>query len=88
MTAVAIRVTRYACPYCHRSRSKRDAAEAHVARCFRNPAAQGCKTCASYQMAEGGSHLTGYPGCGESCEAALDISAGLRTGCELWERQP
>jgi hypothetical protein len=89
MTAIAIRVTRYQCPHCHRTRSTRRAAEAHIARCFKNPEARSCKTCAAYQPPEGPDYSESgrpiYPGCAESCHGGVDISGGLKVGCEHWE---
>lgn len=79
------RVVRYICPFCKRGRSDRSAAWAHVARCFRNPAARSCKTCAAYQPVERSDYNTGYPGCSEGCHAGNDISARLPVGCDDWE---
>lgn len=42
---VAIRVTRYRCPFCNRSHSKRAGILPHIPRCWHNPAGRGCGTC-------------------------------------------
>lgn len=85
MALQARHVIRYVCPFCHRGHSKVSAGERHLSRCWRNPAAHGCKTCASYQPAEKAEyHPYGYPGCAEGCDAGLTVP---RAGCELWERK-
>jgi hypothetical protein len=83
-TIEVVKVTRYRCPHCGRTRSKPGAAAAHVARCFKNPAARSCKTCGAYQPPEPGDD-TGYPGCPEGCDAGEDISQGIKTACPSWE---
>ncbi len=42
---LVIQVTRYQCPHCRQSRSKKTAAIAHIGRCWKNPAVRACKTC-------------------------------------------
>lgn len=51
---IPIRVTRYQCPDCRRTHSKKAAATAHIARCWHNPNNRGCKTCAHYEPAGNG----------------------------------
>lgn len=81
MTApVAIRAVRHQCPFCRRTWARRTAAEAHVARCWRNPQARGCKTCVHYMLPEEGPYEQ-HPGWPESCHAERDLTAGLRTAC-------
>jgi hypothetical protein len=79
-TAVRIRTVRHQCPYCRRTWSKRHAATAHIARCWYNPEARGCKTCANYEPAADGPYPE-HPGFPESCAADRLIAAGLVTGC-------
>jgi hypothetical protein len=79
-----ITVQRFACQFCHRGHSTRKAAEQHIARCWKNPALRGCKSCIHFE-AERAEPEVGLPG-SELCMAdAIDLSAGLRSGCPLWE---
>lgn len=79
-----ITVQRYVCRFCNRGHSTRKAAELHIARCWKNPAVRGCKTCAFFWVDrdEDGVGLRGTERC-----TVLDVglSAGLRTGCPEWE---
>lgn len=79
-TPVRIRTVRHQCPFCRRTWSKRPAAEAHIARCWLNPAARSCKTCVHYEPAEEGPYLE-HPGFPEGCRMDRDISDRLPTGC-------
>ena len=86
MEPIARRVTRYLCPFCRRGRSSRSAAERHIARCYGNPAARSCKTCALWEPSEKSDPLFNYPGCPESCGAGVPLSIGtMPIGCEHWE---
>lgn len=83
--------TRYQCPFCLRARSTKRAAAEHITRCWYNPAAQSCKTCANYDHEPDGEPCdpssTGTCHCNdghEDCEAGVDLSDGLKTGCPLW----
>lgn len=85
-----ITVTRYVCPHCSRGHSKKPAAEAHVARCWKNPAARGCKSCYFHTPA-GGERGGCVPGhncdCNvidEDCGQGVDITGGLVTSCSKW----
>lgn len=79
-------VRRFICKFCRRGHSKEAAAYAHALRCFRNPAARSCKTCAAYQPVETGDYQTGYPGCPEGCDAGVTWEGGtMPVGCALWE---
>jgi hypothetical protein len=81
MTApVAVRSVRHQCPHCRRTWARRAAAVAHVARCWRNPEARGCLTCAHFEPFEEGPYEK-HPGFPESCGAGRDITTGLVTGC-------
>jgi hypothetical protein len=42
---VAIRVTRYRCPFCKRSSSRPAGIRPHIGMCWHNPAARACGTC-------------------------------------------
>jgi hypothetical protein len=83
------RVLRHYCPHCGKSRSARTAAVNHIARCFKNPAAKSCRTCACYQPVEQPEYSDygrpSYPGCPEGCDAGVNIEAGPVTNCALWE---
>jgi hypothetical protein len=81
---VAIRVTRYACPLCHRSHSKKAACTAHIARCWLNPAARACKTCVHYTPSEAGPYPE-HPGWDEQCGLDIDLIGGLKVACPAWE---
>lgn len=70
-----ITVKRYLCPWCRRGRSDRRTAEAHAARCWRNPAARACKTCRNLERDEE---------IGDFCAEAVDLRDGLVAGCEFW----
>jgi hypothetical protein len=78
-------VRRYFCEHCQRGRSSLSAIRNHVARCFKNPAVQACKTCAFFQSSEGPSFDMVYPGCPEGCGEGIDISGGIKTACPKWE---
>ena len=87
MTAIPVRTTRYQCPHCRRTWAHRWPAEKHIDRCFKNPAARSCKTCALYEPREAAEHYTGYPGCPESCGAGVSLTDGLQVHCGHWERE-
>jgi hypothetical protein len=90
---IAVKVTRYACPFCARSRAKKTATEAHIGRCWFNPENRTCKTCAHFEDAE--TYEPCYPGRPCSCQHApprcnadVDLPEWERTpvaGCPLWQ---
>ena len=88
---LVIQVTRYQCPHCRTTRSKKPAAAAHISRCWKNPAVRTCKTCEHYEPAGDGDHC--FPGrpCGcnvyaESCAQELNIPEDQpATHCPKWE---
>lgn len=90
---IAIKVTRWVCPFCSRGRSRKAATAAHIGRCWLNPQTRTCKTCTHYVPGDDGAHeLLGGPcpdcsspaTCGH--EDGPDLSdAVIRTGCPLWE---
>lgn len=84
-------VKRFVCPFCDRGHGKRASAVNHIARCFKNPAAMGCKTCVFWERGEAADVLRdggGYPGQPEMCGAGVDLSDGLLSLCSLWSDQP
>jgi hypothetical protein len=87
----AITVTRWRCPFCHRSRSSKRATAEHIARCWLNPAVRSCKTCSNLNP--------GYDACGcepgcnwgspsgaaqDSCAAGIELDGAVKTACPLW----
>lgn len=83
-TAIRLKVVRFQCPHCHRTHSKKQAAEAHIARCWQNPAARGCKTCRHF-IPECEGPYPQHPPFPEECEAGRKLLSGLHTGCPVWE---
>lgn len=77
-------VTRHQCPHCRRTWAKRAAAEAHIGRCWKNPAARACKTCVHFEPPEDGPYPE-HPGWPEGCTQERDLTAGLHATCPLWE---
>lgn len=69
---IAVRVTRYRCPFCARSHSSRGRAAEHIGRCWRNPEARGCKTCRHFDAT--------YEDYGEDCDLGVDLAG--RPQCE------
>lgn len=84
---VRIKVTRYRCPFCERSRSRKQATVEHIARCWRNPAVRSCRTCANYEPPNAGcGEYRCNCGSGEFCHAGVTLpDDGPVTGCEKWE---
>jgi hypothetical protein len=68
---IPVRVLRHACPHCRRTHSRPGRAREHMARCWHNPDAKGCKTCKHFETYGGeyGDHcgigvsLKGRPAC-------------------------
>jgi len=92
---IPVVVTRHQCPHCRRTHSKKAAAVAHIARCWKNPANRSCKSCALYEPAVWGEPC--FPGrwCDCNTEAehclagiALEPNAMPVTSCPKWEPQP
>jgi hypothetical protein len=86
---VPVMVRRFECPFCHRRRSSKAATAEHIARCWMNPAARSCKTCAHYEFYRGGAYCVGTPcNCDPSeelCHAGVDLPDSMPvTGCPLW----
>lgn len=76
---IPVRVTRYRCPCCGRSHSSRRSAVDHIGRCWRNPAARGCKTCRHFDAGTSDEPEVGYPGSPESCAAGVSLDG--RSAC-------
>lgn len=76
---IPIRVTRYQCPPCGRTHSSRRGAVEHMARCWQNPDAHGCKTCRNYRPGhdacgcEPGCNWGGQPTV-ESCAVGVSLA--------------
>lgn len=54
---IAVRVTRYRCPHCGRGHSTKARAVVHIARCWTNPQARGCKTCRHFGVSFDGAEI-------------------------------
>lgn len=80
---IPVTVTRYQCPHCRSTRSKKQAAANHIARCWRNPEVRGCKTCIHLTPSEEGP-FPGHPGWPQGCNEGRDITASLVTDCPYW----
>jgi hypothetical protein len=76
---VVIRATRYRCPFCARSRAKKAAAVAHIARCWHSPEVRACKTCEHYEPPQNGPYPE-HPGWPEDCGAGV-ATEGIVSGC-------
>ena len=89
---LAVTVIRHQCPHCRRTWAKREAATAHIARCWKNPAVRACKTCVHYDL--GGDACGCEPGCNwgasgpqaPSCDLGLPLGPNYQpaTDCPLW----
>jgi hypothetical protein len=97
MTAVPVRiqVTRFACPFCSRSRAKQGATAEHILRCWKNPANRTCKTCVHYQAPQTGSPCVPGRHCtcndwDEACTAddGPEPDEFPVVACPLWEGRP
>lgn len=85
---IPVVVTRHQCPHCRRTWSKPAAATAHIARCWKNPTARGCKTCVNFEPVDREGPYPEHPGWPEGCDVGRDISTGLAIHCPLWEAKP
>lgn len=86
--------TRWRCPHCPATRSSKTGARRHMARCWYNPAARSCKTCAHYNPDRSDPDVGWEEP--ESCEAGIDLRAvavdnqghpTLPTNCQRWGPQ-
>ncbi|WP_435111620.1 hypothetical protein [Nocardiopsis synnemataformans] len=89
--AIPLVVTRWKCPHCSFSRSRQAVTEAHIDRCWHNPANRGCRSCAHFEPA-GADDCDCRPGCRgagswpDSCRLDQDLPDHKPiTGCSLWE---
>jgi len=89
---VPVTVQRYGCPFCGRRRSAKKAVADHIARCWLNPAARACKTCAFFTDEPDGEPCVPGRQCDcnsgyRQCEAGVtDVAGGrIASGCELWK---
>lgn len=69
---IACTTTRYRCPSCSRSHSSKTRCRMHMARCWYNPDAKGCKTCKHFDNT--------YEDYGEDCDVGVDLSG--RPACQ------
>lgn len=81
MTApIPFRTLRYRCPHCPRTGASKTRVTEHIGRCWLNPAARACKTCAHYRPGIPGEIDTGWPGEAEHC--AIGVNLAGRKACE------
>jgi len=75
---IPVRVLRHACPHCGRTHSRPSRAREHMARCWFNPGARGCKTCKHFNPAWGepAEPDIGYRGYHEpeGCEVGVSLA--------------
>lgn len=84
---IPVRVTRYRCPHCARSYTRPVRTREHMARCWLNPAARGCKTCKNFEpptaeepdYCDAGVDLRGRPQC-TTCHGFGQTFHGLELG--------
>jgi hypothetical protein len=69
---IAVMVTRHKCPFCPRTAARPGRAREHIARCWFNPEARGCKTCKHFEQDPGGAQI-GLVG-GEWCNEGVDLT--------------
>ena len=77
---IAVPTVRYRCPSCSRSHSTKSRARRHIARCWYNPDAAGCRTCKHFDPGTPAESDVGYPGTDEAC--SLGVSLEGRPECE------
>jgi hypothetical protein len=83
-------VTRYSCPYCRRSRSKRRAVADHMFSCWKNPSAKSCGSCEHHlpsekgESAEWSSGYPGSPGHPRACGLGIDNAEAMPRQCPSW----
>ena len=71
---IPLRVLRYRCPFCARTASRPIRSRQHMARCWLNPEARGCKTCKHFDR------YGAYETYGDECLLGVDLSG--RPECE------
>lgn len=82
---IAFTVTRYRCPHCTRSGSKKPAIRDHIGRCWANPGNRTCRTCSAYEL------WPAEPDVGvfhdeQRCDHSIELPGDGTpvTGCALW----
>ena len=82
---IAVKVTRYKCPHCPRTAARPGRAREHMARCWFNPEARGCKTCKHFEEAVDDSPdpTIGYPGYPDPEFCAVGVSLDGRPACKV-----
>jgi hypothetical protein len=92
LAPVLVSVRRFECPFCRRRRSSRKATAVHMARCWLNPAARACKTCANFTDEPDGDWCEPGKPCNcnqgyRECEAGVSgVTEGeIKSGCPLWQ---
>ncbi|MGW4040445.1 hypothetical protein ACWEIM_29920 [Streptomyces sp. NPDC004778] len=79
-------VTRHQCSHCRRyTRASLTRVQQHMAVCWKNPAARGCKTCRHFEPPEPGPYDE-HPGWPEGCGAdgGPELERPI-VHCPLWE---
>lgn len=79
---IVITVKRQKCPHCGRTWAHKATALKHMARCWSNPLARGCKTCAHYEPGEDGEWEVGYPGSPEFCDLGVSLDGQICEPCD------
>lgn len=89
---IPIRVTRYKCPHCARSHSKKPACVGHIGRCWYNPENRSCSTCVNWRAPGGGVRCFPERDCDcdvypQDCDAGeiLQPDEAPRSNCPKWE---
>lgn len=89
---VPVTVQRFECPFCKRRRSAKSAVRDHIARCWLNPGARACKTCANFADEPCGEPCFASRPCDcnsgyRQCEAGVrDVADGrIMSDCPLWK---
>lgn len=96
-----VSVVRWKCPTCGRNHSAKSRAVTHMASCWYNPAARGCKTCVHFtpyhrdepdDCAEGvdlrGTEVIETEAGRTPAFAAQWVNPGPITGCAKWQAKP
>lgn len=83
MTApIPVRVLRHKCPHCSKSYNRPGRTREHMARCWHNPDAHGCKTCVHFQPAD--EQCCGMPDVNECYTPwCSDVADRCRAGVSL-----
>jgi hypothetical protein len=88
-----VEVVRWRCPFCRKSHSGKSRSREHIARCWFNPGARSCKTCAFYEFDDSEPEV-GYVGAGDVCRKNLEFPVTergqqtLAVHCPEWQPAP